>query len=97
MGKELFKVETLKHIQSRLDYIYSTAKTHHQHQPHLMDAIASLAKIANMFAKTKIEELNGKIETASPQGYIVSKLGNAYLAIKEFEKQQEDPFPEWKL
>ena len=32
MGKELFKVETLKHIQSRLDYIYSTAKTHHQHQ-----------------------------------------------------------------
>jgi hypothetical protein len=97
MEKEAFEVETLKHIRNRLDYIYSIAKTYNHNHPELMDTIESLAKIANMLAKVKMEELNGKMVTSSPQGYIVNQLGKSYLSMKEYEKQIENKFPDWKL
>jgi hypothetical protein len=98
MGQEQFDVATLKHIRNKLDYIYSISREHHNDNPLLMDTIASLTKVANMFAKCKLEELNDDQPTSSPQGYIVKNLGHSYLSIKEFEKQKENTdFPSWKL
>ena len=97
-GQEQFEIETLKHIRNKLDYIYSISQRHNNDNPQLMDAIASLTKVANMFAKIKLEELNGNEETTSPQGYIVSNLGNSYLKMKDYEKKRNDiDFPTWKL
>jgi hypothetical protein len=96
-GQELFEVETIKHIRNRLDYIYSIAKNNNHDNPELMDTIVSLAEVANMFAKIVLEDLNGNPETSSPQGYIVSKLGNSYSRMKEYEKQKDLDFPAWKL
>ena len=96
-GQEQFEIETLKFIRNRLDYIYSIAKTYNHDNPELMDTIESLASVANMFAKLKLEELNGNTETSSPQGYIVSKLGNAYSRMMAYEKQKEKDFPAWEL
>ncbi|MBS4212940.1 MULTISPECIES: hypothetical protein [Neobacillus] len=95
--REQFDIETLQLIQNRLDYIYSIAKRYNSDHPELMDTIESLANVANMFAKIKYEELKGKEVTASPQGYIVRRLGNSYSRIREYEKQKETDFPEWKL
>jgi hypothetical protein len=96
--QEQFEMETLKLIKNKLDYIYSIAKSHHSDNPELMDSIESLASVANMFARVKLEELNGNIKTSGPQGFIVSKLGNAYSSMKEYEKQKKDiDFPAWKL
>jgi hypothetical protein len=94
---EQFEIETLKLIKNRLDYIYSIAKRHSNDNPQLMDTIENLATVANMFAKIKLEELNGNIETTSPQGFIVSRLGNSYSRMKEYEKQKDLDFPTWKL
>lgn len=96
-SQEPFDVETLKHVRNRLDYIYSISKNYNHDNPELMDTIASLAMIANMFAKMKIEELNGEVVKTSPQGYIVSQLGNSYSRMKEYEKQKDSDFPVWKL
>ncbi|WP_042375359.1 hypothetical protein [Neobacillus jeddahensis] len=97
-GQDPFEIETLKHIRNRLDYIYSIAKRYNSDKPELMDTIESLAMVANMFAKIKLEELTGKVETTSPQGYIVNKLGNSYSRMKNYEKDKEDlDFPAWKL
>ncbi|SEM71487.1 hypothetical protein SAMN05192533_10564 [Mesobacillus persicus] len=95
--KEQFDVQTIKHIRNRLDYINSVAKNYNHDNPELMDTIQSLAKVANMFAKIKLEELSGKCETTSPQGYIVRELGSSYSRMSEYEKQKESEFPEWKL
>ena len=96
--QEQFEVETLKYIRNRLDYINSIAKTYNHDNPELMDTIASLATVANMFAMIKIEELNRKkIETSSPQGFIVRNLATSYSRMKEYEKQKEQDFPTWKL
>ena len=96
--QEQFEIETLKLIKNRLDYIYSIAKRYNNDTPELMDTIESLASIANMFATIKLEELNGNGKTPSPQGFIVSKLGNSYSNMKEYEKQKENiDFPAWKL
>ena len=98
MKKEQFDVATLKHIQNKLDYIYSISREHNNDNPLLMDTIANLTKVANMLAKCKLEELNGDPPTSSPQGYIVRNLGHSYLSIKEFEKQNDNTdFPSWKL
>jgi hypothetical protein len=97
MAEEQFETETLKHIRSRLDYIYSIACTYNSDNPELMDAIASLAAIANMYTKVKLEELNGELITKSPQGFIVSELGNSYSRMKEYEKRKDMDFPSWKL
>lgn len=94
---EQFEIETLKLIKNRLDYIYSIAKSYNNDYPELMDTIESLASVANMFAKIKLEELNGNLETPSPQGFIVSKLGNSYSRMKEYEKQKDIDLPAWKL
>lgn len=96
-AQEQFEIETLKHIKNKLDYIYSIAKRYNNDNPELMDTIESLATVANMFAKIKLEELNGDGKTAHPQGYIVSKLANSYSRMKEYEKQKENDFPTWKL
>lgn len=98
MKKNQFDVVTLRHIQNKLDYIYSISREHNNDNPLLMDTISSLTKVANMLAKCKLEELNGDEPTSSPQGYIVQNLGHSYLCIKEIEKQKEDrDFPIWKL
>ncbi|WP_445487424.1 hypothetical protein [Niallia sp. 03133] len=95
---EQFEIETLKLIKNKLDYIYSIAKSYNNDNRELMGTIESLASVANMFAKIKLEELNGKEQTSGPQGFIVSKLGNVYSNLKEYEKQkQEIDFPDWKL
>ncbi|MBT2758477.1 hypothetical protein AB1K84_18660 [Mesobacillus foraminis] len=96
-AQEQFELETLKHIRNRLDYIYSIADRYNNDNPELMDAIADLAAAANMFAKIKQEELCDHASTSSPQGYIVSKLGNSYSRMKNYEKQKEIDFPAWKL
>nr|WP_263327388.1 hypothetical protein [Neobacillus sp. Marseille-Q6967] len=96
-AQDQFDIETLKLIKNRLDYIYSIAKSYNSENPELMDTIESLASVANMFAKIRLEELYGNIETSSPQGYIVSKLGNSYSRMKNFEKQRDTDFPIWKL
>lgn len=96
-AQDQFDIETLKLIKNRLDYIYSIAKSYNSDNPELMDTIESLATVANMFAKIRLEELYGNIETSSPQGYIVSKLGNSYSRMKNFEKQKDTDFPTWKL
>ncbi|MFT8320141.1 MAG: hypothetical protein ABF649_04480 [Bacillus sp. (in: firmicutes)] len=100
MGKteEQFEIETLKLIKNKLDYIHSIAKSYKNDSPELMGSMESLASIAKMFAKIKLEELNGHVETESPQGFIVSKLGNSYSLMKAYEKQKEQiDFPAWKL
>jgi hypothetical protein len=94
---EQFEIETLKLIKNRLDYIYSIAKSYNNDNPELMDTIEGLATVANMFAKIKLEEINGNTVTSSPQGFIVSKLGNSYSRMKEYEKQKDLDFPAWKL
>ncbi|WP_338472948.1 hypothetical protein R4Z10_09595 [Niallia sp. XMNu-256] len=95
--QELFEIETIQHIRNKLDYIYSISQRYNNDDPQLMDTIASLTNVANMFAKIKLDELTGNVVTTSPQGYIVSKLGNSYLNMKEYEKQQDIEVPEWKL
>jgi len=97
MAEEHFETETLKHIGNRLDYIYSIARTYNSDNPELMDAIASLAAVANMYTKSKLEELKGEKTTTSPQGFIVSELGNSYSRMKEYEKGKDMEFPSWKL
>lgn len=97
MDTEQFDTETLKLIKNRLDYIYSIAKRYNVDNPELMDTIESLAIVANMFAKIKLEELKGSVETSSPQGYIVSRLGNSYSRMKDYETQKDLDFPTWKL
>ncbi|WP_394238553.1 hypothetical protein [Niallia oryzisoli] len=96
-GQEQFEIETLMHIRNRLDYIYSISKKHNHDNPELMDTIASLASIAKMFAQINIEEINGKVETLSPQGYIVRNLGNSFSRMQDYEKQKSEDFPKWKL
>ncbi len=95
--QDQFNIETLKLIRNRLDYIYSIATSYNSDNPELMDTIENLAAVANMFAKVKIEELNGHVETSSPQGFILSKLGSSYSRMKEYEKQKDSEFPTWKL
>ncbi|WP_423799854.1 hypothetical protein [Neobacillus sp. SAB-20_R2A] len=95
--QDQFDIETLQLIQNRLDYIYSIAKRYNSDQPELMDTIESLANVANMFAKNKYEELKGKEVTASQQGNIVRRLANSYSRMREYEKQKDTDFPEWKL
>ena len=96
--QEQFEIETLKHIRNKLDYIYSISKKYNHDNPELMDTIESLATVANMFAKIKLEELSKNVETSSPQGFIVNKLGNSYSRMKDYEKQKGDiDFPAWKL
>jgi hypothetical protein len=97
MAQEQFEIETVKHIKNRLDYIYSIAKSYNHDNPELMDTIESLAMIANMFAKIKLEELTGTEETSNPQGFIVNKLGNSYSRMREYEKQKDKDFPAWQL
>lgn len=97
MEQEQFEIETLKHIKNKLDYIYSIAKKYNSDNPELMDTIESLATVANMFAKSKLEELRGEVGTSRVQGFIVSKLGNSYSRMKEYEKQKDTDFPTWKL
>lgn len=97
MQNDQFDIETLARIRNRLDYIYSIAKGNYNDNPELMDTIESLAQVANMFANIRIQELNGHVETMSPQGFIVSKLGSAYSRMKNYEKHKESDFPPWKL
>ncbi|WP_084783191.1 hypothetical protein [Bacillus dakarensis] len=98
MGQEKFEIETLTFIKNRLDYIQSIAKTYNNDDPELMETIESLAAAANMFAKVKLGELTGRDEPSSPQGYIVSKLGNSYSRMKAYEEKKENnDFPAWKL
>ncbi len=87
MQKKQFDVETLKLIKNKLDYIYSISKCNYNDRPELMDTIENLAQVANMFANVKIQELNDGIEISSPQGFIVSKLANAYSRMKDYEKK----------
>jgi hypothetical protein len=96
-GQEQFDVATLQHIRNKLDYIYSISKEYNNDNPLLMETIASLTKVANMLAKNKLEDLNGDDKTSSPQGFIVKNLGNAYLSMKDYEKQKDTDFPVWKL
>jgi hypothetical protein len=97
MDNDQFDIETLSHISNRLDYIYSVAKSNYNDNPELMDTIENLAKVANMFAKIKLQELRGHGETSIPQGYIVTNLANSYSRMKDYEKQKDDQFPTWKL
>lgn len=97
MQNKQFDIETLKLIRNKLDYIYSIAKSNYNDHPELMDTIENLAEVANMFANCRIQELNDSIQTSSPQGFIVSKLGNAYSRMKNYEKQKNDDFPPWEL
>lgn len=97
MKKDQFDAETLKHIRSRLDTVYAIAKKNYNDNPELMDTIESLAQIAIMFTTIKLQEVNGDEKTASPQGYILSKLSNSYSRMTEYEKQKLKGFPEWKL
>jgi len=90
--QEQFEIETLKFIRNRLDYIYSIAKSYNSDNPELMDTIESLAAVANMFAKIKLEEINGNVETSSPQGFIVNKLGSSYSRMKDYEKRKDMDF-----
>lgn len=95
--QEQFEIETLKFIRNRLDYIYSIAKSYNHENPELMDTIESLAKVANIFAKIKLEELNGQVGTSSAQGAIVSTLGNSYSRMKEYERQKDIDNSIWNL
>jgi hypothetical protein len=97
MKKDQFDAETLKHIRSRLDTVYAIAKKNYNDNPELMDTIESLAQIAIMFTNIKLQEVNDHEETASPQGYILSKLSHSYSRMTEYEKQKVKDFPEWKL
>lgn len=97
MKKEQFDAETLKHIRSRLDTVFSIAKKNYNDCPELMDTIENLAQIAIMFTNIKLQEVSNHEETPSPQGYILSKLANSYSRMTEYEKQKIKDFPEWKL
>jgi hypothetical protein len=97
MKKDQFDAETLKHIRSRLDTVYAIAKKNYNDNPELMDTIESLAQIAIMFTNIKLQEVNDQDETASPQGYILSKLSNSYSRMTEYEKLKVKDFPKWKL
>jgi hypothetical protein len=97
MKNEQFDIETLKLISNKLDYIYSIAKANYNDNPELMDTIEHLARVGNMFANSKIQELKGHLETANPQGFILAKLANSYSRMKEYEKQKDSEFPPWKL
>jgi hypothetical protein len=96
-GQVQFDLETLKVIKNRLDYIYSIARKHNHDNPELMDTIEGLAAVANLFARNKLEELKGIKGTLSPQGSIMSKLGNPYSRMKEYETRKDNDFPSWKL
>jgi hypothetical protein len=97
MKTEQFDIETLKLIRNKLEYIYSTAKNNFNDNPELMDTIENLASLAKMFATVKIEELNGRVETSSPQGFIVANLGHSYSRMQQYEKAKDNHFPTWKL
>jgi hypothetical protein len=97
MQNQQFDIETLKLIRNKLEYIYFMAKSNYNNHPELMDTIENLAQVANMFANIRIHELNDRIEISSPQGFIVSKLANAYSRMKDYEIQKDSDFPTWKL
>ena len=97
MKSEQFDIKTLKLISNKLDYINSIAKGYYNDNPELMDTIENLARVANMFAKSKIQELNGDTKTTNPQGFILSALATPYSRMKEYEKQKNDEFPPWEL
>lgn len=97
MKNEQFDIETLKLISNRLDYIYTIAKSNYNDNPELMDTIENLARVAKMFATSKIQELNGQIKSTNPQGFILSKLATSYSRMKDYEKQKDSNFPSWEL
>ncbi|MEH7419321.1 hypothetical protein V7266_29260 [Neobacillus drentensis] len=98
MQNEKFDIEILKLIENKLDNIYSIAKSNYNDHPELMDTIENLAKVANIFAKSKIQELKGQDISSSPQGLIVSKIANSYDRMQNYEKQKNDiNIPPWKL
>ncbi|CRK82901.1 hypothetical protein [Neobacillus massiliamazoniensis] len=97
MQSQQFDIETLKLIRNKLEYIYFIAKSNYNNHPELMDTIENLAQVANMFANIRIHELNDRIEISSPEGFIVSKLANAYSRMKDYEIQKDSDFPTWKL
>jgi hypothetical protein len=97
MQNQQFDIETLKRIRNKLDNIYIIAKCNYNDHPELMDTIENLALVANMFANVRIHELTDHKEISGPQGFIVSKLANAYSRMKDYEKQNESDFPTWKL
>ncbi|MEH7179384.1 hypothetical protein [Neobacillus vireti] len=97
MKNDQFDTETLKHIRSRLDTIYSIAKKNYNDNPELMDTIEGLAQVALMFANIKLQEVTDLEETKSPQGYILAKLSNSYSRMTEYEKHKVKDFPKWKL
>lgn len=81
-----FDIETLKKIRDDLQEIHSTAISNYHDYPELMDTIDHLAKVANMFANDKIENLVNNNLRADPQGYIVSKLSSASSRMKNYQK-----------
>ncbi|MCM3651738.1 hypothetical protein [Metabacillus litoralis] len=97
MKSEHFDIKTLKLISNKLDYINSIAKGYYNDNPELMDTIENLARVANMFATSKIQELNGHTKTTNPQGFILSTLATPYSRMKEYEKQKNNEFPPWEL
>ncbi|GAB1807800.1 MULTISPECIES: hypothetical protein [Priestia] len=81
-----FDIETLKKIRDDLQEIHSTAISNYHDYPELMDTIDHLARVANMFANDKIENLVNSNLRADPQGYIVSKLSSASSRMKNYKK-----------
>ncbi|MGG3925701.1 hypothetical protein ABET51_06840 [Metabacillus fastidiosus] len=86
---EKFDIKTLTEIRDRLDYIHTIATTNYSDNPELMDTIDHLARVGAMFADIKIEELEGHIETADPQNYILEKLSSSYFHMKNYEKNNQ--------
>jgi len=81
-----FDIKTLKKIQDDLQEIHSTAVSNYHDYPELMDTIDHLARVANMFAVNKVENLENDKTCADPQGYIVSKLYSASARMENYQK-----------
>jgi hypothetical protein len=76
MSNGKFDIETVKQIRDQIDQIQRIAMDKFQDHE-LFNTIDNLARVAGMFADIKVQELDGHVETADPQGYIKGNLSTA--------------------
>jgi hypothetical protein len=84
-----FTISAAREIRERLDEIQFLAVKHRSDNGELFDIIDHLARVGGMFADVKVQELEGYVQTADPQDYILKKLSIAYSLMKRYDEKSE--------
>ncbi|EMI11247.1 hypothetical protein [Anoxybacillus gonensis] len=84
-----FTISAMREIREKLDEIQFLAVKHYSDNSELFNIIDHLARVGGMFADVKVQELEGYVQTADPQDYILKKLSVAYRSMKQYDEKSE--------